>query len=62
MTRGIQLDRDCADLCRLAASLMARGSEFVTQACKLCSEVCQASADECSKHKDSKHLSELCRG
>lgn len=51
MARCIALDMDCSQICRLAASYMARGSEFVTAICHLCAEMCEACADECAKHQ-----------
>jgi hypothetical protein len=51
MTECIALDRDCADLCRLAAVLMARNSRFARYFCELCAEACEACATECEKHK-----------
>jgi hypothetical protein len=50
MTRCIALDIDCAQLCRLAAGYMARGSECVGTLCAACAEVCEACGDECAKH------------
>lgn len=50
MTRCIALDMDCADICRLAATTMARGSEFTESICRLCADVCNACATECGKH------------
>lgn len=51
MARCIALDMDCAQICRMAASYMARGSEFVKDLCNLCAQVCQACGEECAKHK-----------
>src|SRR5699024_671392 len=51
MARCIKLDLDCAEICRVAASYMARGSEFAQAICRLCAEVCQACAEECAKHQ-----------
>jgi hypothetical protein len=51
MARCIALDMDCAQICRMAASLMARGSNFADAVCKMCAEVCQACGDECGKHQ-----------
>lgn len=44
------LDADCAAICRLAASAMARDSEMAKQICRLCSEICLACANECGRH------------
>jgi len=49
MTRCIQLDRICADLCSLAARAIARRSDFVRQACALCALACQSCGKECAK-------------
>ncbi|UVE16530.1 four-helix bundle copper-binding protein [Pseudomonas sp. LS44] len=46
----IRLDRDCADMCRLSTSLMARDSALVDEICRLCAIACQACAEECGKH------------
>ncbi|KAF9122595.1 hypothetical protein BGX30_001898, partial [Mortierella sp. GBA39] len=47
----IRLDRECADICDLAAQSMLRHSPFVTQICELCITACEACAEECSKHE-----------
>lgn len=51
MARCIALDMDCAQICRLAASYMARGSELAQRICAVCAEICEACGDECAKHK-----------
>jgi len=51
MARCIALDIDCAQICRLAAALMARGSEFAAALCAVCAQVCQACGDECARHQ-----------
>lgn len=51
MARCVALDMDCAQICRLAASYMARGSEFAIALCQACAEVCDACGDECQKHQ-----------
>jgi hypothetical protein len=50
MARCIALDLDCAQVCQLAAALMAGGSDFAPQLCGLCAEVCEACAAECGGH------------
>ncbi|WP_192823221.1 four-helix bundle copper-binding protein [Rufibacter sp. LB8] len=63
MARCIQLDRDCADICRLTSALLARGSEHGKHLLKECIEVCEACAAECGKH-DHDHCqacAEACR-
>lgn len=51
MARCIQLDMDCAAVCRLAASYMARGSEFAQELCGLCADICDECAKECAGHE-----------
>jgi hypothetical protein len=55
MARCIRLDRDCADLCRLAAAAMIRGSENARRICALCAEVCELCAKECARHTHHAH-------
>ena len=52
MARCIALDRDCADICCVAARFMARGSAYAMELCALCAEVCQACCDECKTHQN----------
>jgi hypothetical protein len=63
MARCIALDMDCAQICRLAAGYMARGSEMAGMICQACAEVCDACADECAKHAMShcKECEQACR-
>lgn len=51
MASCIRLDHDCADLCRLAETLMVRDSALVAEICRLCAVACQACAEECSQHQ-----------
>ena len=51
MARCIELDRDCADICSLAAVLMTRDSGHAKAVCELCAQACHACAEECSKHQ-----------
>jgi hypothetical protein len=51
MTRCIELDRDCADICNLGARLLIRESETTSQYLALAEEICQLCADECRKHE-----------
>ena len=51
MARCIELDRDCADICAMAAILMSRGSEYAKELCALCAKVCRDCGEECSKHQ-----------
>ncbi len=63
MAECIRLDRDCADMCRLAAALMSRDSAFAVPFCQLCATIFDACAAECEKH-DMDHCracAEACR-
>ena len=51
MARCIQLDMDCAEICRLAVGFMARGSELAADVCDTCATICDACAQECTKHQ-----------
>jgi hypothetical protein len=51
MTTCIQLNRDCADMCRLTEVMMARESGLIDELCRLCAIICQACADECRKYQ-----------
>ena len=50
MARCIALDLECADICRLAASSIARGGEHMQVICALCADACRGCAAECSMH------------
>jgi hypothetical protein len=58
MTACILTDRDCADICRLTGTLLARSSQHGKHLIRECMEVCKACAAECEKH--AKHF-EHCR-
>lgn len=51
MANCIRLDRDCADMCLLAATLMTRNSALSNAFCALCAKACRACGDECGKHE-----------
>lgn len=64
MARCIKLDVDCAEICRLAASFVARGSDYADQILNECADICNACAEECSKHSQMEHCrncAEICR-
>ena len=63
MARCIANDRDCADICRLTATLLARGSQHGKHLLRECIEVCEICAAECEKHDDDhcKQCAEACR-
>jgi hypothetical protein len=55
LAKCIKLDIDCAAICQLMASLVARGSEHGNHLLKECAEVCEACAAECEKHTHMEH-------
>jgi hypothetical protein len=63
MARCIALDTDCAQLCRLAASFMARQSELSDLLCETCAEICEACGDECERYNMAhcRNCAEACR-
>ena len=64
LIRCIKLNIDCADVCRLAASLLSRGSEHGLHLIDECAELCDACADECEKHSGMEHCkkcAEVCK-
>ena len=63
MTECIRLDHDCADICRLAAAWIARGSQFAPQLCALCATLCEAYGTVCAKHRNAhcQACAEACR-
>jgi hypothetical protein len=50
MARCVELDMDCAAICRLAAGYMARDSAFAGAICGMCADICEACGAECDKH------------
>ena len=64
LAKCIRLNIDCAGICTLTASLIARGSEHGRHLLKECAEVCDACAAECEKHSHMEHCkkcAEACR-
>lgn len=51
MVPCIRLDRDCADICRLTAAFIARGSDHAQHVLKECIEICRKCAEECGQHQ-----------
>jgi len=48
--RGIQLSRDCAELCQLVAGFVARGAEHTPYLLRAGAELCRACADEVTQY------------
>lgn len=66
LARCIKLDFDCADICQLTATLIARGSEHAEHLLKECADICNSCAEECEKHgnmgmEHCKRCAEACR-
>lgn len=51
MARCITLEIDCAQVCRVAAGFMARGSELSHTICQACLEVCEDCRQECAQYQ-----------
>ena len=49
MTRCIQLNRDCANMCMTASQFMSRDSEHSKKICAICADICDLCAEECEK-------------
>ncbi|WP_423147810.1 four-helix bundle copper-binding protein [Rubrolithibacter danxiaensis] len=50
LRRCIQLDLECASICKSAGDLMSLGSSFSTHICRVCADICNACGEECEKH------------
>lgn len=59
LIRCIELERECASVCRSAAELMSLGGQHAASLCHVCAEICDACAEECEKHTE--HGMEHCR-
>jgi hypothetical protein len=55
LTDCIQLDVDCAEICTLTAGLLSRGSRHADHLLQACADICNACAEECSKHSHMDH-------
>src|SRR5665647_3711750 len=64
LSKCIKLNIDCAQVCSLTASLLARGSDHGKYLINECVEICNACAEECEKHSHMEHCkncAEACR-
>ena len=63
MVRCNELDVECADVCRLAATSIARGDDHMKAVCSLCAQVCKTCATECAKHamQHCQHCAQACQ-
>ena len=51
MIRCIELDRECASVCRSAAELMSMGGPHAALLCSACADICEVCAHECGMHE-----------
>jgi hypothetical protein len=58
--RHIRTLVDCAEICRVSADFMLRGSEFDTRLCGVCAEVCRSCADSCQRLAGDDELMKRC--
>jgi hypothetical protein len=57
----LKLMFDCADICRMAADFMLRGSPRHAAVCGLCAEICEECANDCERVGDMRDCVEACR-
>lgn len=59
----IRLDRDCADICAAALTLLIRDSSYTRSVIELCEQTCADCAEECEKHEHDhcRECAEACR-
>ena len=53
----------CIDACLVAIKMMAAGSDYANDYCKLCADICDWCAEQCSEHehKHCQKCAESCR-
>jgi hypothetical protein len=56
-----QICVDCAECCKLAATLTARMSPLAAEACECCAKCCDRCAEACEKFPDDKHMAECAK-
>jgi hypothetical protein len=63
MARRIRLAMDCAQVCWMAASFMARGSDFSGEICVACEKICDLCSRECESHPEEhcQHCAKACQ-
>jgi hypothetical protein len=59
--KSMELCSDCADYCRLAATLSARHSSFALGACEGCAKVCDTCAASCEAIKADQQMAECAK-
>jgi len=64
LIRCINLDLECAAMCRATAEMMSLGSNYSNELCEICATICEACAVECQKHahmSHCKHCAAVCK-
>jgi hypothetical protein len=59
--RSMQICVDCAEFCRLGATLAARHSPLAVNGCEACARACDDCATACETFKDDKHMAECAK-
>jgi hypothetical protein len=54
--KTVQTCADCAECCKLSATLCARSSPYSPAACECCAKCCDDCATACEKFPDDKHM------
>jgi hypothetical protein len=57
----LKLMADCAQICRVAADFMIRGSAHHALTCGVCANLCAACADDCERVGDMEECVRACR-
>lgn len=60
--RQLELLCDCADICHLTASFIARNSHLARMMAHICAHICEVCGNECAKFTDhhSQHCAQVC--
>lgn len=56
----MMLMMDCADMCRMTADMMMRGSEMAAKMCEMCADLCMRNAENCERMGDAE-CAAMCR-
>ena len=58
----LELLRDCADVCHLTSSFLARNSHIDRAMAQICAHICETCGNECAKYHDqhSQHCARIC--
>lgn len=58
--KHITLMMECAEICKLSATVMQLKGEFAYEFCQLCARVCDACADSCSSIDPNDSMMQKC--